>query len=688
MESDLSSLPGITPKAIELLARLNIHNIYNLLFHLPLRYNDKTAITNIADIRCNTELQLIGQVYDAKVVYGRRRMMTARLIDESGEITLRFFHFNQRQLQGLSDGTRMLCFGEPRTVNKRIEIIHPQYRLLNENETVQLADRLEPVYPVTKGLQQKRIQALINNALTWAENYPIEDVLEGFNSSITNNKTMLQLLIDVHRPLPEADKESLIEQQAPSQKRLVFDELLAHHLSIMKIRIRSNTRKSYPIVSTEQLVKPFISNLKFELTAAQKNVLDQIRLDIKLNHPMMRLVQGDVGSGKTVVALIASLYVVENGYQAAIMAPTELLAEQHYRYFTQELLPLGVQVAWLSSGLTAKKRRHMLELIQSGTASVIVGTHAIFQDDVEFHNLALCITDEQHRFGVHQRLQLGNKGKEATFYPHQLTMTATPIPRTLAMSMYAHLDYSVIDELPPGRKPITTVAIADQRREDVIKRIEQACDEGAQAYWVCSVIEESEVLQCQAATDTFEHLKIQLPGLKLGLLHGRLKSAEKEAVMQDFITRKIDVLVATTVIEVGVDVPNASLMIIENAERFGLAQLHQLRGRVGRGEKQSSCVLLYKTPLGTVAKERLDALRTINDGFELARVDLRLRGPGEVLGTRQSGDMQMRIANLDRDLDLLPEIQQAARWLLDNHPDRVEVLLNRWLGNAVEYANA
>ena len=686
--SDISSLPGITPKAIELLARINIHNIYNLLFHLPIRYYDKTAVTNISDIICNTDIQLIGQVYDAKVVFGRRRMMTARLADDTGEITLRFFHFSKRQLEGLADGRRLVCFGEPRRVANRIEMIHPQYRLLNDNEPVQLADRLEPVYPVTKGLQQRRLQTLIKNALIWAEKNEIKDVLAGYDSKITGAKTMLQLLETVHRPLPNADKIALIERQAPAQKRLIFDELLAHHLSIMKIRIRSNARKSYPINPTNKLVDPFIKNLNFELTGAQRKVLDEISEDINASHPMMRLVQGDVGSGKTVVALITCLYAVENHYQAAIMAPTELLAEQHYRYFTQQLLPLGVQVAWLSSGLSAKKRREMLELIKSGTAAVVVGTHAIFQNDVEFNNLAICITDEQHRFGVHQRLQLSKKGTEQAHHPHQLTMTATPIPRTLAMSMYAHLDYSVIDELPPGRKPITTVAISDQRRDDVIERIEQACAEGAQAYWVCSIIEESEVLQCQAATDTFEHLKSQLPGLKLGLLHGRLKSAEKESVMQDFINQKINVLVATTVIEVGVDVPNASLMIIENAERFGLAQLHQLRGRVGRGEKQSSCVLLYKNPLGNIARQRLEALRTTNDGFELARVDLRLRGPGEVLGTKQSGDMQMRIASLDKDLDLLPEVQKAAKWLLQNHPERVDVLLNRWLGNAVEYANA
>ncbi|MEM7304149.1 MAG: ATP-dependent DNA helicase RecG [Pseudomonadota bacterium] len=686
--SELTHLRGITPKAIELLARLNIHNIYNLLFHLPIRYNDKTVITNIADVACNTELQVIGQVYGAKVVFGRRRMMTAKLLDDTGEITLRFFHFNQRQLQGLADGRRVLCFGEPRNVGNRIEMIHPQYRILNEGESVELSDRLEPVYPVTKGLQQKRIQTLVNNALEWAENNEIEDVLVEFDFIAKSPKTMLQLLDEVHRPLPDTDKTELIERKAASQKRLVFDELLAHQLSVMKIRMRSNSRKSYPIVPTDKLVRPFIENLNFELTGAQQQVLDEIKQDIKANHPMMRLVQGDVGSGKTVVALLACLYAVENDYQAAIMAPTELLAEQHFRYFTQQLLPLGVQVAWLSSGLTAKKRREMLELIQSGTASVIVGTHAIFQDDVDFRNLAICITDEQHRFGVHQRLQLSKKGAEQNYHPHQLTMTATPIPRTLAMSMYAHLDYSVIDELPPGRKPITTVAISDQRRDDVIERIKQACADGAQAYWVCSVIEESEVLQCQAATDTYEHLKSQLPELTLGLLHGRLKSAEKETVMHAFINKKIDVLVSTTVIEVGVDVPNASLMIIENAERFGLAQLHQLRGRVGRGEKQSSCVLLYKNPLGRIAKERLDALRTLNDGFELARVDLRLRGPGEVLGTKQSGEMQMRIANLDKDLELLPDIQKAAKWLVQNHPERVEVLLNRWLGNAVEYANA
>lgn len=688
--SELKDLPGITPKAIENLAKLNIATIFDLLFHLPLRYNDRTVITNISDIACDKELQVIGQVYNAKVVFGRRRMMTATLVDGTGEITLRFFHFSSSQLKGLSDGKRVLCFGEPRRSGNRIEMIHPQYHVLEEHETVTLSDRLEPVYPSTKGLQQKRIQALVDKALNWAEKQKtvFEDVLKDMPGMSDGSMPILEMLNEVHKPRAEVDKQALFDRQHPAQKKLIFDELLAHHLSIMKIRVRTNLRKSYSLKSDGTLVKPFMHNLPFKLTNAQAKVLTEIKKDMSASHPMMRLVQGDVGSGKTVIALAACLYAVENQYQAAIMAPTELLAEQHFRYFTNQLLPLGIQVAWLASGLPAKKKREMLELIATGTASVVVGTHALFQDGVEFKNLAVSITDEQHRFGVQQRLQLIQKGSEDTIYPHQLTMTATPIPRTLAMSMYAHLDYSVIDELPPGRKPITTVAIADSRRDDIIERIRENCQQGAQVYWVCSLIEESDALQSQAATDTHAYLQTQLAGLNIGLLHGRLKSAEKDAVMQDFINKKINVLVATTVIEVGVDVPNASLMVIENAERFGLAQLHQLRGRVGRGEKQSSCVLLYKAPLGDVAKKRIEALRETTDGFELARIDLEIRGPGEVLGTKQSGDMQMRIANLGKDLALLPDVQKAAHWLLENHPERVEMVLRRWLGNAVEYANA
>ena len=688
--SDLENLAGITPRSIENLAKLNITTIYDLLFHLPIRYNDRSTITRIADISVNRDLQIIGHVYNARVIYGRRRMMTATLADASGEITLRFFHFSHKQLKNLADGRRLLCFGEPRRVGRRIEMAHPQYQLLSEHQPLDLPDCLEPVYATTKGLSQQRLQALIDTALDWAgqKKTEFEDVLAAMPGRCSQSSSILLLLHQVHKPPASTDKNALLERRHPAQQRLAFDELLAHHLSIMKIRTRSNQRKSHPLISSGKLLKPFIRNLPFELTRAQTKVLRDIKKDLSIDHPMMRLVQGDVGSGKTIVALIACLIAVENQHQAAIMAPTELLAEQHFRYFSRQLLPLGIQVAWLSSGLSAGKKTRMLELIASGTAAVVVGTHALFQDGVAFNSLAISITDEQHRFGVEQRLQLSQKGCAHTVYPHQLTMTATPIPRTLAMSMYAHLDYSLIDELPPGRKAIKTVAIAESRRDDIIERIRQVCRQGAQAYWVCSLIEESDLLQSRAATDTCEYLKTQLPKLTVGLLHGRLKSADKDTVMQDFIHKKINVLVATTVIEVGVDVANATLMIIENAERFGLAQLHQLRGRVGRGTQQSSCVLLYKNPLSKTARKRLQALRETGDGFALARIDLELRGAGEVLGKKQSGDMQMRIANVSRDMDLLPEVQKAARWLLKNRPQSVAVILRRWLGRAVEYANA
>ena len=575
-------------------------------------------------------------------------------------------------------------------MGRRIEMAHPQYQILSEHQPLTLPACLEPVYATTKGLSQQRLQALIDKALNWAgqKQTEFEDVLAAMPNRSSPSGSILSLLNQVHKPLANADKNALLERRHPAQQRLAFDELLAHHLSIMQIRMRSDQRKSYKLTANGKLIKPFMQNLPFTLTRAQSRVLQDIKKDLSTDHPMMRLVQGDVGSGKTIVALIACLIAVENQHQAAIMAPTELLAEQHFRYFSQQLLPLGIQVAWLSSGLSARRKTQMRELIASGTAAVVVGTHALFQDGVEFNRLAISITDEQHRFGVEQRLQLSQKGSEDAIYPHQLTMTATPIPRTLAMSMYAHLDYSVIDELPPGRKAIKTVVMAESRRDEIIARIKQACQQGAQAYWVCSLIEESDLLQSQAATDTCEHLKMQLPELTIGLLHGRLKPADKDTVMQDFINQKINVLVATTVIEVGVDVADATLMIIENAERFGLAQLHQLRGRVGRGARQSSCVLLYKNPLSEMARKRLRALRETGDGFALARVDLELRGPGEVLGKKQSGDMQMRIANLSKDIDLLPEAQKAARWLLHNRPQSVPIVLRRWLGKAVEYANA
>lgn len=688
--SDLNELRSMTDKAQQNLASLNIHSIYDLLFHLPIRYNDRTRITSIAEINPNTDVQLMGEVINAKIVFGRRRMLTAVLYDQTGEINLRFFHFNQSQLQGLADGTRVICFGEARKVGHRIEMIHPQYRILKHDEDIVLADSLEPIYSTTKGLTQKRIQSLVEHALQWAtdSDCSFQNILSDYPEIKSPADNILQILTGIHKPKADVDKYALIERQTDGQQYLVFEELLAHHLSMMKARLVTNKRRAIALKSSGKLSKSFIAQLPFELTRSQTKVLQEITDDMARNHPMMRLVQGDVGSGKTVVALTACLLAVENNYQAAFMAPTELLAEQHFRFFSKQLLPLGVQVAWLSSSLTKKKKQEMLALISSGSAAVVVGTHALFQDGVEFNNLALSITDEQHRFGVQQRLQLMQKGNDESYYPHQLTMTATPIPRTLAMSMYAHLDYSVIDELPPGRKPINTVTISEQRRNEVIERINLSCQQGAQAYWVCSLIEESESLQSRAATQTYELLVQQMPELNIGLLHGKMKPIEKDRMMQTFIEKKIHVLVATTVIEVGVDVANASLMIIENAERFGLAQLHQLRGRVGRGEKQSSCVLMYKTPLSNNAKNRLDAMRTSSDGFELARIDLELRGPGEVMGTKQSGATQMRIANLNQDLALLPRVNRAAQWLLDNHPQRIEILFKRWLGKAMDYLNA
>jgi ATP-dependent DNA helicase RecG len=686
----LSSLQGVTPKTLEMLGKLKITEILDLLFHLPLRYIDRSKIIKIADIHTNAEVQVVGYVSNAKVIYGRRRMMVAQLQDDTATLKLRFFHFNQKQLQALADGKRVLCFGEARRHGHDIEMVHPQYRILNEGERIVLSKTLEPVYPTTKGLTQPRLHKLIQNALKWASKQPqlFEQVLTGFENKAFIEQPVLSLLKQVHCPDASEDTSSLVEKKHPAQRQLKFEELLAHHLSLMQVRIRDNQRKAHAFSIGGELVNQFMQALPYQLTDAQQRVLKDIEKDLSSSRPMLRLVQGDVGSGKTVVALISCLHAVQLGLQAAFMAPTELLAEQHYRYFSQQLIPLGLQVAWLSSSLTRKQRAAMIEMLRTGTAAVVVGTHAVFQDDVKFKNLALCITDEQHRFGVHQRLQLSQKGVDDQYFPHQLIMTATPIPRTLAMSLYAHLDYSAIDEMPPGRKPITTVAIANSRREQVMDRVKQACLQGAQAYWVCSLIDESEHLECQAASDTYDLLKQHLPEISFGLVHGRLKSAEKDAVMQSFIHKKIDVLVATTVIEVGVDVPNATLIVIENAERFGLAQLHQLRGRVGRGEKQSSCVLLYKAPLGDYAKRRIDALRNSNDGFELAQVDLELRGPGEVLGTKQSGDMQLRIASLSSDMHLLPEVRRAAQWLIDNHPERVNILMRRWLGQAVQYARA
>ena len=684
----LSDLPRVTDKGLELLAKLNINTVFDLLFHLPLRYQDRTKIDQINQIQAPCDAQIIAQVISARVVFGRRRMLTVSLRDDSAELQLRFFYFNKSQVEAFTEGQRVLCSGEARLVARKLEMVHPKYRLLADAEEVILQQHLEPVYQLTKGLQQRRLQSMIQAALSWAQKNSehFDDLLKEYSAD--RSPTLVADLISLHQPSNNHESELLLNQKHPAQQRLVFDELVAHHLAFLQIRETAHQRKATPIQTDGQLAQVFERDLEYQLTAAQQRVLAEIRDDLKAGRPMMRLLQGDVGSGKTVVALLSSLEAAEKGLQTALMAPTELLAEQHYRYFSEELLALGISVVWLTSSLKRKQRNETLALIASGTAQIIVGTHALFQDEVEFKNLALCITDEQHRFGVHQRMTLSDKGLQEQCHPHQLIMTATPIPRTLAMSMYAHLDHSIIDEMPPGRQPIKTVAIADTRRAEVIDRIRHACAEGAQVYWVCSLIEESETLLCQTAIETYDNLCQQLHGVTVGLVHGKLASPEKNQTMQDFAQQKVQVLVATTVIEVGVNVPNATLMVIENAERFGLAQLHQLRGRVGRGRQQSSCVLMYSSPLGDYARKRIDALRKSTDGFKLAAIDLELRGPGEVLGTKQSGDVRLRMADLVRDAALLPEVQRCAQWLMREHPQRIPLLAQRWLGKAADYARA
>ena len=688
-ELSVTSLKGVGPKVAERLARLDIHSIADLLFHLPYRYEDRTRITPIGAVRAGQEVVIQGKVELTEVKFARRRMLLSRLSDGTGFITLRFFHFNARQQAALARGVTLRCYGEVRLGSMGLEMTHPEYQYIDNDEPAEIEQALTPVYSTTEGLHQLSMRNLTEQALVKLQSKTLvlselipSDLLKPFNLP-----TLEEAVQFLHRPPPDIDLESLAEGKHPMQQRLVFEELLAHTLSLRQLRSRMRKHQALTLQSKGNLSKKFLEALEFQLTQAQQRVIKEIEKDLQLAMPMQRLVQGDVGSGKTIVALMAVLHAVESGYQAVVMAPTEILAEQHYRNFEQWLAPLGIKVAWLSGKLKASERKQALQQLDSGEARVAVGTHALFQEEVKFQHLALVVVDEQHRFGVHQRLALREKGKRDGYYPHQLIMTATPIPRTLSMAVYADLDCSVIDELPPGRKPVETVVIPDSRRDDVVARVHRACQEGKQVYWVCTLIEESEVLQCQAAEDTATALAEALPEVRIGLVHGRLKSDAKEKVMQAFKLGEIDLLVATTVIEVGVDVPNASLMIIENAERLGLAQLHQLRGRVGRGNQASVCVLMYHGPLSEHARERLGVMRETCDGFEVARKDLDLRGPGEVLGTRQTGMLQLRVADLQRDQALLPQVSRVADEMLHSYPEGVKPLVRRWIGSATRYGN-
>jgi ATP-dependent DNA helicase RecG len=657
------------------LEKLGIRGNRDLALHLPLRYEDETRLTALKDARPGVPVLVEAEVVDSKVEYRGRRTLVVKLTDGERELWLRFLNFYPSQAKQFQEGRRVRLFGEVRSGFFGDEMVHPKYRIVAKDTP--LSKSLTPVYPTTAGLSQAQLKAMIDRVL---DTLALEDTLDAKLLARLKLMAFREAVMFLHRPPPDVDAASLDERTHPAWRRLKFDELLAQQLA-MRIAYRERRARIAPeLPDTHRLTNALVKSLPFSLTRAQRQAHAAISRDLSQPHPMRRLLQGDVGSGKTLVAALAALQAIENGWQAALMAPTEILAEQHYLKLTHWLEPLGVKIAWLAGSLKAREKKKAIEAIVSGETQLAIGTHALFQEGVDFAKLGLAIVDEQHRFGVEQRLALTGRNNAAT-EPHQLMMSATPIPRTLSMSYYADLDVTVIDELPPGRTPIVTKLIAEERRDEVISRIRDSCAEGAQAYWVCPLIEESEALQLQTAIDTFATIKSTFPDLAVGLLHGRMKTAEKAQVMADFKARRIQLLVATTVIEVGVDVPNATLMVIEHAERMGLAQLHQLRGRVGRGSKQSLAILLYYQPLSEAARARLKVIYETNDGFEIARQDLVLRGPGEYLGSRQSGAPLLRFADIERDTDLIDSAQAVADELLKAKSPAVVKHLDRWLGS-------
>jgi ATP-dependent DNA helicase RecG len=684
IQRPVTALRGVGEALASRLAKLGVFTVQDLLFLLPLRYEDRTRVVPIGTLRVGDRAVVEAEVELTEIVFRGRRQLLTRIADGSGFLTLRFFHFNQSQKDALARGTRLRCFGEVRRGPLGLEIVHPEYRLISAEKTQALPESLTPIYPATEGVQQGRLRRLTEQALAATANGALSDWLPDTVLTELRWPTLRDALCCVHRPPPDANLGELEARRTPAQRRLAFEELLAHQLSLKLLRREIRNDPALPLHS-ERLVQRLLASLPFKLTTAQRRAFREVAADLAESRPMLRLIQGDVGCGKTVVAALAALCAVESNAQAALMAPTELLAEQHARSFEAWLRPLEIRVTLLSGKLQGRARENALQAIASGRTGVVIGTHALFQEGVEFRRLALVIVDEQHRFGVHQRLKLRDKGIRDGRHPHQLIMTATPIPRTLAMAAYADLDVSVIDELPPGRRPVQTVALPENRRDEVVERIRHACREGRQVYWVCPLIDESDALRYQAAEETAAALAAALPEIRVGIVHGRMTPSQKDAAMEKFKAGRLELLVATTVIEVGVDVPNASLMVIENAERMGLAQLHQLRGRVGRGEHVSTCVLLYRPPLSELARERLGVLRETNDGFEIARRDLELRGPGELLGTRQTGLAQMRVADLMRDADLLPRVQRVAELMLEQHAANIAPLLGRWVGHGEAY---
>ena len=669
------SIKGLGKKTSDRLNQLGIHTLEHLVFHLPTRYQDKTSITPLSDARINDEILIEATIDRIEVIPSRQRQLLCYLSDQQNHrILLRFFHFTQYQKQALIRGESMQCFGEIKIGRKGLEMHHPEYRITSQNQRPLLEQNLSPIYPLCSGISQNKMKQWINYSLEVLKISQLDDYFEKITQhSMPSLKSSLMLL---HHPEKNEDLSKIETFKHISQQRLIIEELATHQLSLLKTKKARKGKKTNAFILKNTLSDKLLDSLDFKLTNAQSSCIKEINDDLASSEPMLRLLQGDVGSGKTIVAVFALIQAVENNFQAAIMAPTEILARQHLQNFTHYLESLDIQIAYLSGSQNTQERREQLSLIESGEAKVVIGTHALFQESVSFKDLSLVIIDEQHKFGVHQRLSLTKKAQTT---PHQLVMTATPIPRSLTMSAYADLDTSVIDELPPGRQAVETIALSNARREELITKIRKISDEGRQIYWVCTLIEESEALRAESAEKTFTYLKDHLEELTVVMIHGKLSKVEKESIMKDFENGLINLLVATTVIEVGVNVPNASLMIVENAERLGLAQLHQLRGRVGRGSEKSICILMYQSPLSDNARERLDILRQSNDGFMIAQKDLELRGPGEILGTQQTGIASMKIANIIRDAYLLKEAGYYSSKMLEASLESQNALINRWI---------
>jgi ATP-dependent DNA helicase RecG len=688
LRQSVTTLTGIGGRTAANLEKLGIRIIQDLLFHLPIRYEDRTRTYPITKLSAGMTALISGKIEFIDVLPRGRKSLICRINDGTGFIDLRFFHFTAQQHNALKPGTAISCFGEVRFGYVGLEMVHPEYAVISSPDKAITEFHLTPVYPLTEGLNQNVVRKAVKQALAICEDnaQALRDWLPDAVLKQQHYPSLAKAIKTLHAPDATITIEALQNGSVSALKRLAFEELLAQHLSLKLAKHKAKAWQAPCFIADTAVIKLFIDSLPFKLTGAQMRVMAEIAADCTQLHPMMRLVQGDVGSGKTIVAAYAALLALATGYQVAIMAPTELLAEQHYRNFSGWFNGFATQIVLLTGQVKGNPRKEILQTLADGTAGIVIGTHALFQDEVNFHRLGLVIIDEQHRFGVHQRLALRAKGQQGRTRPHQLVMTATPIPRTLTMLQYSDLDISIIDELPPGRKPVTTSVISGERRDDVISRINNWVDSKKQGYWVCTLIEESEIIQCEAAEKTAERLAAALPSVRIALLHGRLKTADKESIMLAFKNHEIDLLVATTVIEVGVDVPNASLMIIENPERLGLSQLHQLRGRVGRGTDDSFCLLMYQSPLSDNARQRLGILRDSNDGFLIAEKDLQLRGPGEVMGTRQTGQVNFKIADLVRDSDLLDNISTIADSLFVDTPEAIAPLIDRWLGRNPDYS--